>query len=183
MLGISSTAQQVRFQPRLPPSFYYTMPAARTENTTGEHPDACFFYGTLMFPSIISRLLRRPISDPSLAQEAHLPGYVRLHIRERDYPAIVPIDEARTHFSSNKEFLEVLHKEDGVKGVVVTGLSGKEVALLDEWEADEYVKRVVTASVGPKGEEVRLWAYQWAIDEYGELLLPQIWHFDAFVYV
>lgn len=142
-----------------------------TGAATDSKPDSCFFYGTLMFPAIVTRLLGRSASELDFS-EAILPGFVRLHIKERDYPALVTLEDA------NKTFGNL--GEDSVKGVLVKGLTSAEMDLLDEWEGDEYFK-TTTEVTNSSGEKKKAWIYQWG-PEWMSMLLPRVWHFDAFVY-
>lgn len=141
---------------------------------------ASFFYGTLMAPSIISRLLGRTIPSTDIHPEAWLPGYVRLHIENRDYPAVLTTQEAEAQFGSS--FKSEEKKERGVQGVVVTGLSEREIQLLDAWEADEYLKVEREVEV-EQGQKVQAAVYVWNMGEYGSLLQPRVWKYEEFMYV
>lgn len=125
-----------------------------------------------MFPSITSRLLGRTIPSDQIS-EANLDGFIRLHILERDYPAVVSVEEARQKFGDLGE--------KSVRGVVVSGLSEKELELLDAWEADEYVKTVLPVNID--GEKRDVWVYVWNMEQYGVLLKPEVWKLEAFVCV
>ncbi|KAF2232420.1 hypothetical protein EV356DRAFT_505389 [Viridothelium virens] len=111
----------------------------------GESPThTAFFYGTLMSPAILQRVIQNPsIALPSshtTASPALLPGFRRHRVRHADYPAILP------------------SKDRGacVRGTLVRGLSAADMVRLDYFEGTEYERRVVSVRVveeGEKGEE------------------------------
>ncbi|EED17916.1 disease resistance protein Aig2, putative [Talaromyces stipitatus ATCC 10500] len=101
----------------------------------GDH--TFFFYGTLMAPSILHRIIHGS-PTPELWQKALLttrpallPGYRRYRVHNADYPAILPSSEA----------------DSAVLGVVVTGLTEGDVLRLDTFEGSQYEKRTVKVRV------------------------------------
>ena len=88
----------------------------------------CFVYGSLLAPEVLRSLLGRvPAHRP-----ARLAGHERHALAGRPYPGVVPRAGA------------------AVRGLLLEGLSVEEEAIFDEFEGDEYVKRVVR--VAPEAE-------------------------------
>jgi hypothetical protein len=145
-----------------------------------------FFYGTLIAPAVLSRVLfgpsyasttsttRRPLPA---ARPALLPGYERRRVRGADYPGIIP-------------------REGGeVRGVLVTGLTEGDLHRLDVFEGDQYTRREVEVQVlpiqdsagslveaAPAGgegtETVRVLTYVWTADP--RELEAREWDYDEF---
>lgn len=79
-----------------------------------------FVYGSLLAPEVLNALLGRvPDRTP-----ATLPGFVRRRIKDAVYPAIYPAEDP-----SNAS----------VDGEVLTGMSRRELAVLDWFEDEAYV--------------------------------------------
>ena len=75
-----------------------------------------FVYGSLLAPEVLKALLGRvPDRTP-----ATLPGYVRRRIKERVYPALYPDPDSQ------------------VDGEVLSGMSRRELAVLDWFEDEAY---------------------------------------------
>ena len=90
----------------------------------------CFVYGSLLAPEVLRSLLGRvPAHRP-----ARLAGHERHALAGRPYPGVVPSARAGA----------------AVRGLLLEGLSAEEEAIFDEFEGDEYVKRVVR--VAPEAE-------------------------------
>ncbi|KAL6703412.1 hypothetical protein ACN47E_009671 [Coniothyrium glycines] len=101
-----------------------------------------FFYGTLLAPPILHRVLWNAPTPPTPAhasllhsRPALLPGFQRRRVRAADYPAVVPSSRAG----------------DAVRGVLVTGLTDGDVWRLDVFEGGEYVRRRVGVRVLREG--------------------------------
>lgn len=137
---------------------------------------AAFFYGTLMAPAVLHRVIRNPNVPSSLLQNlttrpALLHKHTRHRVRDADYPAVMPSDE---HGAC-------------VRGVLVEGLSDADIWRLDVFEGEDYERRRVRVKVledtgdeGEKeGEEVDAETYIWIAG--AEPLDPQEWDFDEFV--
>jgi len=100
-----------------------------------------FFYGTLMVPQILHRVINRhPTSLPTLnTTEAILHDHSRHHVRYADYPGV-------TH-----------NPGSSVRGTYVTGLTDRDISRLDSFEGGQYIKRFVKVKLikdGKEGEEV-----------------------------
>lgn len=78
-----------------------------------------FFYGTLRDADVVRAVLRRPIDNLSV-YTALLPGYRAALVKGQSYPALV----AETGTAAD--------------GIVVAGLTRKDVARLDRYEGSEY---------------------------------------------
>ncbi|BAD58635.1 gamma-glutamylcyclotransferase family protein [Nocardia farcinica] len=102
------------------------------EHAAGE-PDSLFAYGTLRFAPVLDRLLGRcPATTP-----VTLPGWRAARLPGRVYPGLVRAPGGCA------------------PGVLLTGLSVAERALLDAYEGDEY--RLDTVEFG----NARAWVYIW----------------------
>lgn len=94
-----------------------------------------FFYGTLMSPPILYRVLfLTSHPSPNLTRNltispAILPNYCRHRVRDADYPGVVP-EEGKS-----------------VRGTYVTGLTKRNISNLDVFEGGEYERRKVKVRV------------------------------------
>ncbi|PIL35653.1 hypothetical protein GSI_02383 [Ganoderma sinense ZZ0214-1] len=108
---------------------------------------SAFFYGTLLHPSILRRVIGHEGSGleicPALLQARAHPS------QDKNYPAVLP------HERSRELFAEAGHEEPpadqrNVRGTLVTGLNDKDIALLDLFEGDEYTREsVLVHPLGP----------------------------------
>ncbi|XP_071692188.1 AIG2-like protein D isoform X3 [Rutidosis leptorrhynchoides] len=117
---------------------------------------AVFVYGSLLADNVVQLLLNRvPQTSPAILNDYH-----RFSIKGRVYPAIRPVE--------NKQ----------VTGRVLIGLSATELDILDDYEAEEYDKRVVNVSLLDTSEVLQAYTYVWGNstdpDLYGE------WDFEDF---
>ncbi|APA05661.1 hypothetical protein SS1G_02011 [Sclerotinia sclerotiorum 1980 UF-70] len=109
-----------------------------TEPTIPETYNA-FFYGTLMAPEVLYRVIYGSSKHSSISltiTPALLPDYCRHRVRFADYPAII--------------------HEPGhtVRGTYVTGLTPSNMRNLDHFEGSQYERKVVTVKVlTPKDKE------------------------------
>ncbi|KAA8573963.1 hypothetical protein EYC84_005505 [Monilinia fructicola] len=100
-----------------------------------------FFYGTLMAPEVLHRVIygsSRHLPSASLTiTPALLPDYCRHRVRSVDYPGII---------------FEPGHT---VRGTYVTGLTPQNMQCLDWFEGSQYERKVVTVKIlAPKDEEL-----------------------------
>lgn len=141
-----------------------------------------FFYGTLMAPPVLHRVIWGSQSPPTPAhasllstRPAILHAHQRRHVRGADYPAVVPGAPENT-----------------VRGTLVTGLTDGDIWRLDIFEGDEYERRDVRvralesegrsgdAEQGDgEGEEVATQTYIWTAGE--QRLEAGEWDFEHFV--
>ncbi|KKB11112.1 hypothetical protein VE25_14990 [Devosia geojensis] len=85
-----------------------------------------FVYGTLRDPDIRAAVLGRDVE----AEPATLPGYRTVFYPGRSYPALAPAQGQRAH------------------GLLLTGLTGADLAMLDAFEAHEYRRDAVRVATG-----------------------------------
>ncbi|KAL5634711.1 hypothetical protein ACGC1H_002676 [Rhizoctonia solani] len=107
-------------------------------NGTNETASA-FFYGTLMHPAVLKRVIGNDASHLRAAP-AVLMSFTRHHVRSCDYPAIVPYNVGAVLLNR-----ELNRDERCVRGVIVSGLRPEDVACLDIFEGDEYNRITVEA--------------------------------------
>jgi gamma-glutamylcyclotransferase (GGCT)/AIG2-like uncharacterized protein YtfP len=106
------------------------MPDATTTSIGGG--GRAFVYGTLMADEVLRLLLRRvPLSRAAAVQ-----GLKRCRVRGQVFPAVVSAPP-----------------EASVRGRVLLGLSPREVEILDVYEAEEYRRERVRATIVAEGEE------------------------------
>ncbi|KAH7884324.1 hypothetical protein F5I97DRAFT_1812660 [Phlebopus sp. FC_14] len=111
---------------------------------------AAFFYGTLIHPEILKRVIGNAGSHLSIC-----PALLLDHTRHQitasncDYPGVVPYSQSRVMFDR-----ELSLEERSVRGVLVIGLSDEDVRLLDIFEGNEYTRELV--SVHPLGPFLQL---------------------------
>ncbi|KAG8529780.1 uncharacterized protein KY384_005261 [Bacidia gigantensis] len=131
-----------------------------------------FFYGTLMVPQVLHRVLygsTQPHQSQIQAlkiQPAMLFKYVRHRVVDADYPAIIASSEVST----------------SVRGTYVQGLTAADIWRLDIFEGDEYERvkvcpRILDAN-GEQGDTVSAETYVW-IDS-REDLEQEEWDFEEF---
>ncbi|EJD49577.1 PLP-dependent transferase [Auricularia subglabra TFB-10046 SS5] len=97
-----------------------------------------FFYGTLLRPDIVRHVLENDGSHLKAAP-AILMDHTRVRIHERDYPAVVPSAKAQDLL-----FKAPLSPEQrSVQGILVSGITQQDMALLDDFEAEEYARELL----------------------------------------
>ena len=134
-----------------------------------------FFYGTLMAPQVLHRVIWGSPSPPTPAHAALLtirPALLHAHqrrkVRRADYPAILPADASTT-----------------VRGTLVEGLTDGDIWRLDIFEGSEYARRKVKVRVlqegiaDDQGDEVDAETYIWTAGEFR--LEDNEWDFAEFV--
>jgi hypothetical protein len=158
-----------------------------------------FFYGTLMAPPVLHRVIWGSQSPPTPAHASLLqirPAILHAHRRHKvkgaDYPAILPVSASTSPSSS-------------VRGTLVEGLTDGDIWRLDIFEGSEYQRRKVKVKVlqdnskkgdaeneeegmgdlsqteqdNIEGEEVEAETYIWTAGSYR--LEPKEWDFAEFV--
>ncbi|XHF99217.1 hypothetical protein AWENTII_002723 [Aspergillus wentii] len=115
----------------------------------GDH--VLFFYGTLMAPQILHRVIHGR-ADPEPWQKAMLTfkpailhGYRRHRVRGADYPGIVPVkktpnDSGDGSVSGSAGVQGSQQPNASVLGTLVSGLTDGDIHRLDIFEGSEYVK-------------------------------------------
>ncbi|KAG1729660.1 uncharacterized protein EDB91DRAFT_1159188 [Suillus paluster] len=99
---------------------------------------SAFFYGTLMHPEILKRVIGNDGNQLQMCS-ALLLDYTRHQVKDEDYPAILPYSQSRTMFDHDLDF-----EEKSVRGSLVTGLSEEDIRLLDVFEGNQYTREVVS---------------------------------------
>lgn len=98
-------------------------------------PHAAFFYGTLMAPTVMWRVIHGTTSPDQFQKQqttqapALLTGYERRKVKGCDYPAITPCEGG------------------SVRGLLVTGLKDMDLLHLDTFEGDQYTRQDVKVKV------------------------------------
>lgn len=138
---------------------------------------SAFFYGTLMAPAVLHRVIHgTPTPEPwqrdlLTITPALLPGHVRHRVANADYPAVMPASGSTPSSTAAS-----------VRGTFVTGLTDGDIWRLDIFEGDEYARRDVRVrllSGEEEGEEKVAQTYIWIAGE--ERLEKEEWDFDEFV--
>ncbi|KAF2125269.1 hypothetical protein P153DRAFT_253656, partial [Dothidotthia symphoricarpi CBS 119687] len=132
-----------------------------------------FFYGTLMAPPVLHRVIWGSPTPPTPVHASLLssrPAILQAHQRRKvaraDYPAVLPSPSSC------------------VRGTLVSGLTDGDIWRLDVFEGSEYARRgvkvrVLNADGGEEGEEVDAECYIWIAG--ARRLDPEEWDFDEFV--
>ncbi|KAJ1307787.1 hypothetical protein OPQ81_001873 [Rhizoctonia solani] len=157
---------------------------------------SAFFYGTLMHPAVLKRVIGNDASHLQAAP-AVLVSFTRHHVRGCDYPAIVPYNVGTVLLKR-----ELNREERCVRGVIVSGLRPEDVACLDIFEGDEYnrvgveahpivplapISSSLTQTLLSASSELpanlppalKVETYVWAAGT--TRLEPVIWEYDTFV--
>ncbi|PWY86455.1 hypothetical protein BO94DRAFT_624647 [Aspergillus sclerotioniger CBS 115572] len=144
----------------------------------GDH--VLFFYGTLMAPQILHRVIHgQAVPEPwqkalLTIKPAILHNYRRHRVQGADYPGIVPVSEGEDAGAG---------PGPSVLGTVVWGLTDGDVFRLDRFEGrggeEGKVRGLLDAAGGAKeGKEVEAVTYVWTAGE--ERLEGAEWDFEAF---
>ncbi|KAI9443661.1 hypothetical protein BJY52DRAFT_1157182 [Lactarius psammicola] len=91
---------------------------------------SAFFYGALMHPKILKRVLNNDASHLKICPSI-LSDYMRHKVKNADYPAILPCERSRAILGR-----ELTSEENNIRGTLVSGLTAEDVALLDVFEGD-----------------------------------------------
>lgn len=135
-----------------------------------------FFYGTLMAPQVLKRVIDHPTTPTANSALLTLPALLAHHrrhrVRDADYPAILP--------TSSPSAAETV-----VRGTFVSGLSDADIWRLDRFEGPEYKRASVRVRVQDRatgrmdGEERNAETYVWIAGAHR--LEDEEWDFDDFV--
>ncbi|BFZ59958.1 hypothetical protein YB2330_000980 [Saitoella coloradoensis] len=133
---------------------------------TTDEGQSLFFYGTLMHPAVLRRVVYGPNAHVAAQVQieksvpAVLPDHTRYRVRGCDYPAVIPV-KGHSHT---------------VLGTLTTNLSPLAVQRLDVFEGDEYQRTPVTVLVD--GKAVQTETYIWIAGE--DKLEQREWDFEEF---
>ncbi|CAO2647170.1 Nn.00g080920.m01.CDS01 [Neocucurbitaria sp. VM-36] len=131
--------QQRKRQPQSQPQF--SPPNAAAAAAAMSH--TAFFYGTLMAPPVLHRVIWGSSTPPTPAhasllriRPAMLPAHQRHKVKHADYPAVLPAPASAS-----------------VRGTLVEGLTDGDIWRLDIFEGEEYERRKVRVRVLQEGKE------------------------------
>jgi len=91
-----------------------------------------FFYGALGHAATLKLLINGEIENLELCP-AILPGYTRHHVKHASYPGIIPCEESARIIGR-----EIASDEKCVFGIIVRGLTVRQIRLLDNFEGNDY---------------------------------------------
>lgn len=109
------------------------------------------FYGTLVHPAILSRILGSPCKH-LIIQNAILPNHFTFKVKGADYPAL--LDQSRKQQllksqPSNDSDSTPSQDSKAVPGTLVRGLSTSELTFLDAFEGKEYQRQQSNVILDP----------------------------------
>ncbi|KAI9446148.1 hypothetical protein H4582DRAFT_2163881 [Lactarius indigo] len=110
---------------------------------------SAFFYGTLMHPKILKRVLGNDASHLKICPSILL-NYTRHKVKNADFPAILPCERSKALLGR-----ELTSEENCVRGTLVSGLTAEDIALLDDmhlllFRGQHYVRlQVLVHPLGP----------------------------------
>ncbi|KAK0561075.1 hypothetical protein OC861_005995 [Tilletia horrida] len=113
--------------------------AGASRNAYGTH--TLFFYGTLVHPAILERVIGNPGAHLRV-RTAILPAYATWHVTNVDYPALVSLSNRQPIVPQGQDAATAA-KTTVVPGTVVSGLTDSDLRYLDLFEGDEYVRSLV----------------------------------------
>ncbi|KAF9267793.1 hypothetical protein L218DRAFT_977781, partial [Marasmius fiardii PR-910] len=100
---------------------------------------SAFFYGTLMHPRVLQRVIGLEGKHLQIAP-AVLPDFTRHKVKQEEYPGIIPYQAARLE----QLVRDHLPQNDRcVRGCLITGLTERDITFLDVFEGSEYRRRTV----------------------------------------
>ncbi len=111
-----------------------------------------FFYGTLVHPAILARIVGEEAARNVYVQPALLPDHICRHVQGADYPALVPYDSS---LSSSSSSIKLIEGRSFVRGVLVRGLTARHAAILDAFEGDDYTRDLLQVHYDPATPPVR----------------------------
>ncbi|KDQ18166.1 hypothetical protein BOTBODRAFT_29503 [Botryobasidium botryosum FD-172 SS1] len=113
-----------------------------------------FFYGTLMHPKILRRVLGDDGAHLRICG-AILPGYSRRKVRNASYPAVISWPEAARLFGDEETAPQ---EEQCIRGTLVYGLTQEDRVRLDYFEGGMYDReRIPVHALGPS-QTLKEWA-------------------------
>jgi len=138
----------------------------------------CFVYGTLIAPEVLQTLLGRV---PITCKPGYLPNFSRFPVKGYVYPGVIPSvsdPSIKPDRSSTKTDLDSC-----VEGVLLTGLSEKEMKILDLFEDEDYTRSIVPIILKDKNtsevKKINTNVYVWTAGE-SMLDLHLGWNYDDF---
>ncbi|UCF93685.1 MAG: gamma-glutamylcyclotransferase [Desulfobacterales bacterium] len=119
--------------------------------------DRLFCYGTLQVPEVIHTVTGRTYDGLA----AQLPGFAIKKLRDAQYPAVID------------------SPDDETAGILYTGLSEEDLALLDLFEGELYQRKLLKVST-PDGQTCKAWVYV-IKDQYRHKLTQDRWYLQEFL--
>jgi gamma-glutamylcyclotransferase (GGCT)/AIG2-like uncharacterized protein YtfP len=119
--------------------------------------DRLFCYGTLCVPEIMHQIVGRKV----LPVKASLRNYACYGVRNRHYPAAV--------YATG----------ESISGMLYTGLTARELALLDRYEGIEY-RRLRVGVTMHDGKQAQSWVYVLR-PQYASDLSDERWSLEEFI--
>ncbi|KAH9162674.1 hypothetical protein EDB89DRAFT_2024812 [Lactarius sanguifluus] len=105
---------------------------------------SAFFYGTLMHPDVLKWVLDNDAGHLKICPSILL-DYTRHKVKHADVPAILPCERSKALMG--REFTS---EENSVRGTLVSGLTAEDIALLDAFEGEYYLRlQVLVHPLGP----------------------------------
>ncbi|KAJ3506641.1 hypothetical protein NLJ89_g6760 [Agrocybe chaxingu] len=98
-----------------------------------------FFYGTLMHPKILTRVIANDGKHLKFCP-AVLLDHTRHKVKYADYPGVIPSNQAKSLFEYS-----LTQEERSVRGTLVIGLTAKDIYALDIFEGSEYSRESIPA--------------------------------------
>ncbi|KXN84713.1 hypothetical protein AN958_12140 [Leucoagaricus sp. SymC.cos] len=96
-----------------------------------------FFYGTLMHPKILTRVIGNDGTHLEICP-AVLKDFTRHKVKREEYPGIVPFPQSKEKLFKGRDDLP--QEDRSVRGTLVTGLTVRDMRLLDFFEGTEYAR-------------------------------------------
>lgn len=111
-----------------------------------------FFYGTLVHPSILARVIGNSGSHLTV-QNGILQRTVLCHVKGEDYPGLIQSSSLKQVFTEPNAAAEIHDSQsDVVKGTLVCGLTARDLRCLDAFEGGEYQRARVQIVLDPESQ-------------------------------
>ncbi|PBL03483.1 hypothetical protein ARMGADRAFT_1004219 [Armillaria gallica] len=118
---------------------------------------SAFFYGTLMHPKILTKVIKNDGSHLKICP-AVLLEHTRHKVKSEEYPGVIPFSRGQALFDR-----ELTQEEKCVRGTLVHGLTNMDILLLDAFEGTEYTRGPVP--VHPLEDTINLYEYSVSKDD------------------
>ncbi|KAG7451186.1 uncharacterized protein BT62DRAFT_990816 [Guyanagaster necrorhizus] len=125
---------------------------------------SAFFYGTLMHPKILTKVIKNDGSHLEICP-AVLLEHTRHKVKSEEYPGVIPFSQGQTFFDR-----ELTQEEKCVRGTLVHGLTNMDILLLDVFEGTEYTREPIP--VHPLEDTINLSEYSVSNDD--KYLVPNL---------
>eukprot|EP00924_Labyrinthula_sp_SR-Ha-C_P002872 augustus_masked-scaffold_13-processed-gene-9.6-mRNA-1 protein AED:1.00 eAED:1.00 QI:0/-1/0/0/-1/1/1/0/174 len=125
-----------------------------------------FIYGSLMSPKVYKTIVGKTVDRFA----ATLKNYVRLKLREVDYPGLVALSDYQSLFMVR----DINVKVNSVVGQVVD-VDDSDLSILDKFEGDEYERIKVLVKINE--EEIEAFCYLFKA-EFSSKLTSDFWSYE-----